>query len=163
MQKQTPTELEAVKEAYRYNSYVRKKYLAALEKLPSGELFKDRRASYPSMLDIFSHTIGAYVYWFMVQYPGVSKEKLDALKDPTTLEEARALEAEVMAFVMNYVEGLDEEGFERSFEAKMSGQKWNLPVKLMLWHLVEEELQHRGELNALFWQMNIDPPVTDWI
>jgi uncharacterized damage-inducible protein DinB len=61
------------------------------------------------------------------------------------------------------VEGLDEEAFEGSFETKISGQRWNLPVKQMLWHLVEEELQHRGELNALFWQMNIDPPITDWI
>jgi hypothetical protein len=31
--------------------------------------------------------------------------------------------------------------------------------------MVEEELQHRGELDALLWQMNIDPPVgsyRDW-
>ena len=32
----------------------------------------------------------------------------------------------------------------------------------MLWHLVEEELQHRGELNALLWQEDIDPPVISW-
>ena len=32
----------------------------------------------------------------------------------------------------------------------------------MLWHLVEEELQHRGEVNALLWQINVDPPVTNW-
>ena len=25
------------------------------------------------------------------------------------------------------------------------------------WHMVEEELQHRGEINALLWQMDIDP------
>ena len=29
-------------------------------------------------------------------------------------------------------------------------------------HMVEEELQHRGELNALLWQDDIEPPVTDW-
>lgn len=29
------------------------------------------------------------------------------------------------------------------------------------WPLVEEELQHRGELNALLWQINLDPPI--WI
>jgi hypothetical protein len=33
----------------------------------------------------------------------------------------------------------------------------------MLWHLVEQELQYRGELNALFWQIDIDPPITDWL
>ncbi len=33
-------------------------------------------------------------------------------------------------------------------------------------HMVEEELQHRGEMNALLWQMNVDPPVSkyeDWV
>ena len=32
----------------------------------------------------------------------------------------------------------------------------------MLWHLVEEELQHRGEINALLWQMDIDAPTLGW-
>lgn len=32
----------------------------------------------------------------------------------------------------------------------------------LVWHMLEEELQHRGELNALFWQMGIDPPVRSW-
>jgi len=33
----------------------------------------------------------------------------------------------------------------------------------MLWHMVEEELQHRGELNALLWQIDVDAPVFDWL
>ncbi len=28
--------------------------------------------------------------------------------------------------------------------------------------MIEEELQHRGELNALLWQINVNPPVTGW-
>ncbi|MDH2900538.1 MAG: hypothetical protein PXY39_06160, partial [archaeon] len=35
-------------------------------------------------------------------------------------------------------------------------------VREMLYHLIEEELQHRGELNALLWQDDIAPPVTSW-
>jgi len=33
----------------------------------------------------------------------------------------------------------------------------------VLWHLVEEELQHRGELNALLWQIDVEAPVMSWI
>ncbi len=29
----------------------------------------------------------------------------------------------------------------------------------VLWHMVEAELQHRGEINSLFWQLDIDPPI----
>ncbi len=40
---------------------------------------------------------------------------------------------------------------------------YDIPVRDVLWHLVEEELQHRGELNALLWQIDVDAPVYDWI
>jgi uncharacterized damage-inducible protein DinB len=39
----------------------------------------------------------------------------------------------------------------------------HIPVRDALWHLVEEDLQHRGELNALLWQVNVDAPVVSWI
>jgi uncharacterized damage-inducible protein DinB len=32
----------------------------------------------------------------------------------------------------------------------------------IVWHVVEEQLQHFGELNALFWKLGIDPPVHAW-
>jgi len=42
----------------------------------------------------------------------------------------------------------------------------HLRARQLLHHMIEEQLQHIGELNALFWQLNIDPPVTeymDWV
>jgi uncharacterized damage-inducible protein DinB len=165
------TELDSIKEWYRYNSYVRKKYLNALEKLPYEELTRDRGASFPSMLNIFVHALDAYQYWFMFKYPGVPiagyelrlTATLERHKDPETIEEVREDEKMVDSFVLNFVEGLDEEKLGESFETSDGAGRWRFTVSQMLWHLVEEELQHRGELNALFWQMNIDPPVTDWL
>jgi uncharacterized damage-inducible protein DinB len=80
-----------------------------------------------------------------------------------TLEEAKEFEREIDSFAMNFVRGLDNEKLASTFETTMSGKRERFTVSQMLWHLVEEELQHRGELNALFWQMDIDPPVTDWL
>jgi uncharacterized damage-inducible protein DinB len=31
-----------------------------------------------------------------------------------------------------------------------------------LLHVIEHELQHRGELNALLWQIDVEPPIMDW-
>jgi hypothetical protein len=28
--------------------------------------------------------------------------------------------------------------------------------------MLEEELQHRGEMNALFWRMDVAPPTRSW-
>ena len=173
------TELDSLKECYRYNSYVRKKYLQALERLPKEELVRDRGASFPSILEIFIHVLGAYRYWLMIKYPHLSKEEIERLEDESSskypmlfkeegrlkdaLGEARGLEAEVDSFVMNFIEGLDDEKLASTFETTESGKRESFTVSQMLWHLVEEELQHRGELNALFWQIDIDPPHTDWL
>jgi uncharacterized damage-inducible protein DinB len=32
-------------------------------------------------------------------------------------------------------------------------------VRQMLVHMIEEELQHKGELNALLWQLDVEAPV----
>jgi uncharacterized damage-inducible protein DinB len=31
-----------------------------------------------------------------------------------------------------------------------------------LWHLIGEDLQHRGEINAILYQEKIGPPITTW-
>jgi hypothetical protein len=36
-------------------------------------------------------------------------------------------------------------------------------VREALWHLVEEELQRRGEINALHWQLDVTPPIVSWV
>jgi uncharacterized damage-inducible protein DinB len=36
----------------------------------------------------------------------------------------------------------------------------NIVMEEILMHMVEEELQHRGEINCMFWQQNLDPPIT---
>jgi len=45
-----------------------------------------------------------------------------------------------------------------------SGKPYTMTTCLadIVWHMVEEQLQHIGELNALFWQMDIDPPTHAW-
>ena len=45
-----------------------------------------------------------------------------------------------------------------------NGKPFEMKVNLrtIIWHVVEEELQHRGEMNALFWQMDVDAPTRAW-
>lgn len=46
-------------------------------------------------------------------------------------------------------------GDGKPFEMRMN-------LRTIVWHMVEEELQHRGELNALFWQQDVDAPTRAW-
>jgi uncharacterized damage-inducible protein DinB len=157
---ETQDELSSIKEWYRYNSFVRKKYLDAVEKLPPEEITKDRGASYPSFLDILGHTLGAYNHWIFNLY-GLPRPELN--EGPDTIQTLREDERKIDSAVLAFVEGLKPGDLNRTFEASTKKIPCILTVRQMLLHLVEEELQHRGELNALFWQMDIDPPHTDWL
>jgi uncharacterized damage-inducible protein DinB len=35
-------------------------------------------------------------------------------------------------------------------------------IRSTLQHVIEHELQHRGELNAVLWQIDVEPPILDW-
>ena len=42
------------------------------------------------------------------------------------------------------------------------GKPFEVTAEDVLIHVFEEEIHHRGELNALLWQMGIDPPPMGW-
>jgi uncharacterized damage-inducible protein DinB len=157
-------ELRAIREVFEYNTFVRKKYLAFLGKLSKNTLTRDRGASHPSILDIFVHVLDDRNSWFYTYRTG--KQDLLETKAPS-LSDARKLETQVDKYVRNFMRKLEPEDINKPFRFTVAagsekGQLMTWSLKGMLWHQVEEELQHRGEINALLWQEDIDPPVTSW-
>jgi hypothetical protein len=55
-------------------------------------------------------------------------------------------------------------GESHPVELHLRGKEYNrtLVSRDMFWHTPEEELQHEGELTALYWQLDFDLPVGDW-
>jgi len=149
------SELREIRFWYVYNSHVRKKYLRAILGLPKEEILKDRRASYPSILDIFLHVLDGYRYFFFVVKEGQPEEKYPQWRGNTAIDQLRQRERELDRRVMNSIDSLSEEDLHRKV---MEGA---FELRDLLNHMVEEELQHRGELNAIFWQMNMNPPISD--
>lgn len=150
---------------YRYNSNVRKKYLDAIERLPWEEITRDRGASFPSIRDVFLHVLEAYRYWFEEVIGGalVTEHPPENFED---LASMRELEQEVDAMAMKVVENLREEDLSKVYTVQSTDiddvENVQISMESILMHMIEEELQHRGELNCLFWQQNIDPPVTGY-
>ncbi len=156
-------DLESIREWFAYNDYVRKKYLKLLETLPSEQLTKDRGASFPSLLDISAHIFFAYRLWLNEMYSGVPLDESDSFgRKCASLEELKKNAEKMGPFILDFVQKLQPQDLGRWIERPREGQAFTFNVKNMLWHLIEEELQHRGELNALLWQMDIDPPITGW-
>jgi uncharacterized damage-inducible protein DinB len=79
-----------------------------------------------------------------------------------TIAEAEKLESEVDSLVMRYVEALSSEDLKREITWHENGKIEKISVNDMLHHMIEEELQHRGEMNAVLWEMGVEPPVSEW-
>lgn len=148
------SDLTGITSWYNYNSHVRKKYLRAILELPKEEVLKDRGASHPSILDIFVHVLDGYRFFFL----GIIEKKDETDYQPwtgsTTLEELKSKERQVDELVLGKIRSLSEKDLDRITLD-------DFDLRSVLNHMVEEELQHRGEINALFWQMNVNPPIAD--
>jgi uncharacterized damage-inducible protein DinB len=148
--------LEDIRFWYIYNSHVRKGYLRAILSPPREEALRDRGASHPSILDIFVHVLDGYRYWFFVVVKeGGAESGFSRWVGSLRLEDLREKEKEVDTRVMASMASLVEDD--------LSTEIGRGPFELrdLLRHMVEEELQHRGGLNALLWQMNVSPPLSD--
>ena len=147
---------------YRYNSYVRKKYLTTLSELPTSKLSKRTEASFPTVLQIFVHILDAYRWWFIF----VMEDRIGGYGKLRTMvksiSEAKRLESEVDSLVMKFVGSLKPADLERQISWHHGKKLRRIKLDAMLHHMIEEELQHRGEINAILWQMDIDPPITGW-
>jgi len=156
-------DLESIREWFAYNDYIRKKYLKTVEGLSEEQLTKDRGASFPSILDIFEHIYWAYRVWLDERYGGVQLKENDTFgRKCASLKELKEDAEKMNPYILEFVTKLQPQDLGRWIERTRNGEPFSFNVKNMLWHLVEEELQHRGELNALLWQMDVDPPVTGW-
>jgi uncharacterized damage-inducible protein DinB len=153
-------ELFALRELFSYNTYVRKKYLAFIAKLPKNTLAKDRGASYPTIIDIQTHILDVCRSWLHAY------ETAEDLPAPSglTVPELVKFGREVNNYVDSFMKRLVPEDLNKSAKFTPGNGERVVTIRMreMLYHMIEEELQHRGELNALLWQDDIEPPVTDW-
>ena len=114
------------------------------------------------MKNIFVHTLGAIDYWldFLQKQNLHSKKKY---KEYETLEQVKAYMEHVEKRMHNYLDSLSTEKLEKTYKIKDdNGKTQKITAEDVLIHVFEEEVHHRGELNALLWQIGIDPPPMGW-
>ena len=155
-------EVVEVRELLEYDADVRRKYLETLGQLSWKEFTKNREASFHSIRNIFVHTLGAIDYWLdFLQVKNLRpKKKYDEYK---SFEEVRAYMENVEKRLNDYLDSLPKEGLNRTYTVKDDGGKvMKISAEDVLIHVFEEEVHHRGELIALLWQMDIEPPAMGW-
>jgi uncharacterized damage-inducible protein DinB len=163
------TDIDQIRDWYAFNSEVRKKYLKVLAALPRRALLKDRKASFPSLLDIYVHTLDAYNWYMYYAYhdrAGEFKRKAGAIK---TIAQARQYERQVDQRVGAFLKRLDSRLLASTFQftypaghPRGAGLR-KVRTRDMLLQLIAEDLQHRGELAGLLWQFDAEVPFTGFI
>lgn len=65
--------------------------------------------------------------------------------------------------MQNYLNALHAGGLGKKFAIKNDeNETAGITAEDVLIHVFEEEIHHRGEIIALLWQMNIEPPLMGW-
>ena len=141
-------------------------YLEALLKLSKEERVKDRGASFPSIQDIFLHILDNNAWW-LDSVPRERQGSHHKVKGRLSASEIRREARRIARSSRRFARSLTPSRLDRSFVIRGirgDGKPFEMRMNLrtIIWHLVEEELQHRGELNALFWQMDLDAPTRAW-
>ncbi len=141
-------------------------YAETLLRLPKKERTKDRGASFPSIQDIFLHILDNNVWW-LESVPQNRQESHREVKGRLSEAEIRKRVRQIARSSRKLASSLTPSRLNRTFVVRGvqgNGKPFEIKMRLrtIIWHLVEEELQHRGEMNALFWQMDVDAPTRAW-
>jgi uncharacterized damage-inducible protein DinB len=144
----------------------RRDYLDSLLRLPRKERLRDRGASFPSMQDIFLHILDNNAWWFDSVPNGrqeTHREIKGSLSDAEIRRQARRVAQSSRRLARSLTPTrLNQRYVIRGTQGNGKPFEMQMNLRTIIWHVVEEELQHRGELNALFWQQDVDAPTRAW-
>jgi uncharacterized damage-inducible protein DinB len=165
--------LFSARELYQYSSTVRRAFLEKLASLSWEVVTKNREASYYSMKNIMLHMIDNEDMVVSGQILKI-KPLTTASNKSTVVQGARDWDEykdmqvirehldEVERKTKAYLEKADEKELARRVDFTVRSGTFDLSVEECLMQSFTEQLYHMGELIALLWQEDIEPPKMQW-
>jgi uncharacterized damage-inducible protein DinB len=154
------------KELFTYNHTVRQNYIHTFQKTLSWEdMVKNHETGWLSLKDTLLHIIWAEDSWINYSIRGLEDPNRPfPYSDYNSWDAIEDFNSRVISKVDNYLSSLTPESLYKSVSRiNKDGIKRNTIVKEVLIHVLTEELHHRGEIIAVLWQMNIQPPDMGWL
>lgn len=148
---------------FKYNWAVLRAFLDTLDQLPSQLVSSNLEASHNSMKDIFTHILTVYDGWLnharSGESSGVPESELDECYQ--SMENMKRYMKHVESTVDKLLEGLTDSMLVHSIKVEWMDREHSLADALM--QVTLEQAHHLGEIIALLWQHNIEPPEMTWI
>lgn len=134
-----------------------------LAKLPADLLAAKVDASFLTPLGILTHMGNIEMAWMDAVEGQPPQWARHSTKKWSELQPVRAYAAEARARTHALVDGLDEAAMRRPcpLEAGVFARP-SLTVEEVLFTILTHECHHRGELLAVLWQKDVEPPVSDY-
>ena len=154
------------KELFNYNHTVRQNYIDIFKQKLSWEVMvKNRETGWLSLKDTLLHIIWVEDSWINYSIQG--------LEDPnrpfphSKYNSWKAIEDYNLNSTLkinSYLDSLTPNDLWKSISRmNVDGIRRTTKVRDVLIHIITEELHHRGEIIAILWQMNFQPPDMGWL
>lgn len=150
-----------------YHSWGRGKYLDLFERLPWRVLIRKRGSTFESIRNVHLHVMEVYASW-LVQYFGQRQLKpvLNRLDEKRwnrvrSVGQMREIDRRLDTAVQRVARRLGANDFDRKKGlGRFHGTQIFASPREVLWHLIEEDFLHHGEILCMLWQDDIEPPNT---
>jgi uncharacterized damage-inducible protein DinB len=155
--------LFTIKELHQYSSTVRRSFLQTLSGLPWETVTKNREASFYSMKDIMLHIIDnedMVLRREVLKTPDYNKPR--EWREYTDMQMIISYSNEVEKRTNTYLDEADERELARRVNFTVRSGSFDLSAEECLLQSFTEQLYHMGEIIALLWQEDIEPPRMQW-
>jgi uncharacterized damage-inducible protein DinB len=149
---------------FAYNEKVLQSFFEALGRLPWETFSKNMEASHNSMKNIFIHILAVYNGWINYNAFGRSDSIPWEQHDPEnyhSMSQVGEFMSDAMKGVRRFMDELNDSNLSRKITAPWMEGGHELSDVLM--QVTLEQAHHLGEIIALLWQLNVEPPQMTWI
>lgn len=159
--------LSVLRELYEYNYWARDCQLRACAELPPDQFLRPLGSSFSSLRDTLAHLVGAEWVW-LERWRGhsptaVEAEEFAAEKFPS-VSAVRERWSTVERGVREYLASLKEGALASPLTYKnLKEQTWTYPLWQTLFHVVNHQTYHRGQVTTLLRQLGAKAPQIDYL
>ncbi|MBI4184811.1 MAG: damage-inducible protein DinB [Proteobacteria bacterium] len=146
----------------RYNAWANRRLYAACGKLPHEEYVKDRSAFFGSIHGTLNHIlVGDRIWLGRIEGSTAPAPALDAILYPDFARLLVAREREDNR-ILKLTGGLTEARLAGELDyANTQGERFRMPMSLVLGHLFNHQTHHRGQVHDMLSQVPSEPPPLD--
>ncbi|MGA2984885.1 MAG: DinB family protein [Terriglobia bacterium] len=159
--------LATLRELYDYNYWARDRQFQACAALTSEQFVRPMGSSFSSVRDTLAHLLVVEWIWlerWLGRSPARHDAKAFAAEKYPSIESVRHGWGPIEKGVRDFLRTCPEEKLAQPLSyTNMQGDASTYPLWRILFHLVNHQTYHRGQITTLLRQLGATPPQTDYL